>query len=913
MPIEPNQLLLHYRLLAKIGEGGMGVVWKALDTTLDREVAIKILPAAFAADPERLARFDREARVLASLNHTGIAAIYGLHEHRTGPDSIRFLAMELVPGEELAERLNRGPLAIPDALTIAAQIAEALETAHDQGIIHRDLKPANVKLTPDGKVKVLDFGLAKALADDTASAGGDPSHSPTITSAGTVVGMILGTAAYMSPEQAKGLVVDRRADIWSFGVVLHEMLTGRRTFAGETVSETLASVIKDEIDYSVLPPDTPRHVRRLLRRCLDRDPHTRLRDAGEARVALTSKIDEADVAQAETGAATNAASNPPRWILPLAAGALILGAVIGFVGYQALDTPPPAPAVDRTSIVERGLITSNSTPIAPDGRAVAMIVEGEGGLMLAVRSLDRFDPVVLTGTEGALNPFFSPDGEWIGYFTRSSLMKVQVRGGTPRTICEIRGLVRFDPWNSGDYSTADWHANGSIVFSSGYWRALADKPGLYVVSAAGGKPRPITQLAGKSISHENPSFTPDGDHVLFTMRYPGVEDDRLEVVDTASGARRVVMEGVTTGRIMEAGYLLYQDQFYNRLGAAPVDLSSFEVLGPGVPLIEGFTQDTTLGYSVSPDGDLLYMPAAHREGNRRIVRIGLDGSMTTLVARAGSWLQPRISPDGRRLLVREVGAVCRLWLYDLEREVMTPLTDEGMDAHTPMWSRDGRWILFAGLPTDASRRRVYRVLADGSRAPELIPYTGQTSEVHFPRSFSPGDTEILFEQSTLDHGVDLLVQSADGSDMRPFLATEADETSGRFSPDGNWVAYTSDTSGRLEVYVRAYPGAGSLIQVSQDGGDGPVWSPDGATIYYTRGRDYMAAPFNVESGAPAVSAARVLFRVDGSVTGEGDAFYDLAPDGEAFVVVEPLETGARELRLIRGWVGELEELVPHPR
>jgi len=906
MAIEAGQQLLHYRLVEKIGEGGMGVVWKAVDTTLDREVAIKILPEAFARDAERLARFDREAKVLASLNHAGIAAIYGLHEHGSATDSVRFLAMELVPGEELAERLDRGSMSIDDAIAVAAQIAEALEEAHERGVIHRDLKPANVKLTPEGRVKVLDFGLAKAMAGDTVgSASGSASDSPTITSAGTVVGMILGTAAYMSPEQARGLAVDRRADIWSFGVVLHEMLTGRRTFAGETVSETLASVIKDAIDWSALPPDTPRHVRRLLRRCLDRDPHTRLRDAGEARVALTSVADEADVAPSEK-------ATPRRWLL-VAAVALILGGLIGFVGHKAIGTAPAGSGVDRTSIVDRDLMTSNSTPIAPDGRTVAMIVDGQGGSMLAVRSLDRFDPVVIPGTEGALNPFFSPDGEWIGYFTRSSLMKVQVGGGTPRTICEIRGLVRFDPWNSGDYSTADWHANGSIVFSSGYWRALVDKPGLYVVSAAGGIPRPISQLAGESISHENPSFTPDGDHVLFTMRYLGAQNDLLEVVDTASGERRVVMEGATTGRFAEAGYLLYLDRFYNRLGAAPVDLSSFEVLGPGVPLIEGFTQDTSLGYSISADGDLLYMPNARREGDYRVVRIGLDGSMTTLVSRAGFWLQPRVSPDGRRLLVREVGAVCRLWLYDLERDVMTPLTDEGMDAHNPLWSRDGRWIAFAGLPVDASQRQIYRLLADGSRAPELIPDTGQATDARFPRSFFPGDTAILFEQSTLDNGVDLHVQSVDGSDSRPFLATEADETSGRFSPDGKWVAYTSDTSARLEVYVRAYPGGGSLIQVSQDGGDGPVWSPDGNTIYYTRGRDYMAAPFTVDSGAPTVSAARVLFRVDGSVTAEGDAYYDLTPDGEAFVVVEPLESGARELRLIRGWVGEVEELVPHPR
>jgi serine/threonine-protein kinase len=472
MPTEPGQQLLHYRLIEKIGEGGMGVVWKAEDTTLNRRVAIKLLPPAFSEDPERLARFEREAKLLASLNHVNIAAIYGIHRADAGTDTVHFLAMELIEGEDLAQRLARGALSRDDALEVALQIAHALEAAHESGVIHRDLKPANVKLTPNGQVKVLDFGLAKALAGDPSDAGASPSMSPTITSAGTVAGMILGTAAYMSPEQAKGKQVDRRADIWSFGVVLHEMLAGRRLFEGESISETLAAVILKDLDWSGLPADTPRAIGRLLRRCLQRDPLSRLRDMGDARIAIEeAKRNPDDV---ETDAP---ASARPLWatLLPWAVAAAAVAAALGWA-WLTDDGERALPRAMRFTLAigdDQSMRSSNvpSMAVSPDGRRFVYMGNLDGTRPLFLREIDTDQAVELDGTDGAEIPFFSPDGQWIGFAAGGKLQKVSIRGGPPIELCDARAM-----------RGASWGADGTIVF------APKISSGLMRVSDGGGEP-----------------------------------------------------------------------------------------------------------------------------------------------------------------------------------------------------------------------------------------------------------------------------------------------------------------------------------------------------------------------------------------------------------------------------------------
>jgi serine/threonine-protein kinase len=904
MTIEPGQDLAHYRLVEKIGEGGMGVVWKAVDTTLDREVAIKILPSAFAEDAERLARFEREAKLLASLNHPNIAAVYGLHE----AEGRRFLAMELVPGGDLSQLLAQGRLSVDESLEIVRRVAAALEAAHEQGVVHRDLKPANVQRTPDGKIKVLDFGLAKMLAPEAASGDSDPHGSATITTGGTAAGVVLGTAAYMSPEQARGRAVDRRSDIWALGCLLYEMLTGRRAFSGETMSDTLAAVLTAEPDWDALSGRVPAGAVEVLRGCLAKDLGDRFRSAGDVTLMLRRAMDAPAEADAAAGQAAAAAGRRLRWAgaLALASATLVVGLAIGFLGGHSMQPGSGGgdALIERLAIVEPDLIATAGVVLSPDGRRLAYIAERDAGDVVAIRELDRFDPVIIQGTEGALNPFFSPDGEWVGYFTRNRMFKVPVAGGQPRTVCDIRGLVNFDPWNPGDFPMAAWGPDGTIVFDTGFWRAPVKRPGLYAVPAAGGTPQPLTEMNGTEQAHANPKFTPDGKRVLFTSRTNVVRGNKVNVLDLATGEHRVLVEDGATPTLLDSGILIYLDNFYARLVGVRVDPESLEAKGPVVPLIEDIESLSTAGYAVANNGTLVYINAGAGAGQRRVARVNFDGSVSSLFDRDVDLTQPRPSPDGRRMVIRQIGDECRLWMFDLQRRVLSPLTNEG-DSHQPIWSRDGRSVTYGYESNELTQRALYRVTADGGRPAERI---SDEDQPQFPLSWSPGDRELLYEKLSVDTGVDLWVVPAGGGEPRPFLVTAAHESEGSFSPDGRWVAYVSDESGRRELYVRAYPGPGALVQVSRDGGRGPVWAPDGRTLYFGQGRRMMAAAFDGEGAEPVVEAPTELFR--GSYVRWGRTRYDLMPDGKSFVVVQPTERGVWELRVITGWVKELEELVP---
>ena len=900
MKVSIGQRLGTFEVSAVLGQGAMGEVWRATDSSLGRDVALKVLPEDFEDDPNRHARFEREAKVLASLNHPNIATLHTL----VHLDGAHVLVMELVEGEGLDEVIARGPIPVDEAIGIALQIAEALAVAHEAGIVHRDLKPANIRIRPDGAVKVLDFGLAKAWKTD--SSGSSVSMSPTMTSHTTAAGVILGTAAYMAPEQARGKPVDKRSDIWAFGAVMWEMLTGDKLFEGETVSDVLAAVLTRQPEWPVIEAIAGIEVTQVLRGCIEGDPRERFSSAGDVALLLKKAMWE-DSRPVPVGLGGTVAR---KSVWRLAGPGLMVGLLIGAAVAWIISPGDLEDAVVRFSIVEEELTVSSGVAIAPDGNRVAFVVERDEGHMLAVRSLDQFEPVVLPGTEGGMCPFFSPDGRWLGYFTRTELRKVPSNGGPPRTITSFRGRVRFDPWNTASYPTADWGDDDTIVFSSGFWREPATLTGLFTVAGSGGEPQPLTKLDGTELGHKWPSFTPDGRSVVLTALGVGPRNTHIDIVDRDSGQRRRLQDDGALGQVLETGFLVYLDSFYSRLVAAAIDLEGLERTGPAIPLVEGVSSNASQSYAVSATGTLVYVAAGLGEGESRLVRVGLDGSVTTLVDRSASWYQPRISPDGRQLVVREVADECRLWLFDFERRSLTPLTASG-DNHQPIWKRSGKEVVYGRESSSKGTRGLFRQVADGSRAPvellsgEAVSGSG-SSAVPYPDSFSPGDSDLLFERSTLEMGSDLWVVPMDTKVPEPFLASPAFEGDGAFSPDGRWVAYVSDESGRQEVYVRAYPSKGSRLQISVAGGEWPMWSPDGTRLYFGRGRRLMAVDFNGTGYEAEVDRPKEV--LEGFDFSRGNA--DLMPDGESFVLVQPASRGLVEIRVVTGWAQELKDTVP---
>ena len=949
-----------YEILSALGAGGMGEVYRARDTKLNRDVALKLLPDLFAADPDRLARFQREAQVLASLNHPNIAHIHGLEESGpstgSGQAAVRALVMELVEGETLAEKIAQvstlksqgSGLPLDEALPIAMQIADALEAAHEQGIVHRDLKPANIKVRPDGTVKVLDFGLAKALGTAKAAPydgdgadvgrpfrGADAANSPTITSPAALAGMtgagvILGTAAYMSPEQAKGRTVDRRADIWAFGCVLYEMLSGRRAFAGEDVSDTLVSVFRDDPDWSALPSDTPPRVVQVLRVCLRKDPKQRVRDISAVRLAMDGAFESG----AELPAASPVAAAPPpkRNRVAVATAALLATAVVAAVVTWAVMRSAPAakPQPVRFAIVPPAAQPlqisgfDRDLAISPDGTHLVYVSTPASGLrQLMVRAIDRLDAVPLrgiTGSVAAVSPFISPDGRWVGFFESRELRKVLMTGGPPIT------LVSTTPGPRG----ASWGPDNTIVYATN-----DPATGLLSVPAGGGEPKVLTKpdTARGEQDHLWPSILPDGRAVLFTLTQAGSVDNSLvAVLDLKTGQRKTLIRGgshaeyvdpsTSSGQALSmgaerTGYIVYAAA--DTLRAVRFDLARLEVLGDPVPVLEQVMTAPTAAadFAVARQGTLAYVPG--RAGGaalipRSLVWVNRQGREEPIKAPPRTYTIPRLSPDGTRVAVDIRDQENDIWIWDLTREGLTRLTFGREVDSNPVWTPDGRRIIFsssrAGLPN------VYWQPADGTGTADRLT---TSQNVQSPSSISPDGTSLVFAEQTPKSDRDLYVLRIGGtSQPRPQLLFQAPftEVNAEISPDGRWLAYQSDESGQEQIYVRPFPKVDDgRWQISTNGGRTPVWARSGREVFFADGAGFLTS-VSVQT-TPAFSAGnptRVFETRYLSTSGVGGRTFDVSRDGQKFLMIKDNASGGQNTQpasivVVLNWFEELRQRV----
>ena len=873
----------HYEIVSAIGAGGMGEVYRARDLKLQRDVALKVLPASVALDADRRARFEREAQVLAALNHPNIAAIYGFEDGLdaypvgTGPA----LVLELVEGPTLADRLAQGAIPLDETLPIARQICDALEVAHKHSIVHRDLKPANIKVRSDGTVKVLDFGLAKAL--ESTSAVADASLSPTITSpALTRAGVILGTAAYMSPEQARGRSADAQSDIWAFGCVCHEMFSGRRAFPGETVSDAIAAILERAPDWKQLPPNTPARIRRMLRRCLEKDPRRRLHNIADARI----EIDDANEPEAYPSANVPSSSRRRGRMLGLAAAVLALG-VVASLGVWYARSPVDAPEL-RLEVTTTSTSDPSAFAISPDGRTVVFVADNEGQPTLWVRPLDAASAQPLAGTEGARYPFWSADSRSIGFFTISGtsggLRRIEARGGPTQLVA-----------NSAGATGGAWGPDGTILFSD------AAVTSLRRVNSTGGSVEVATKPAATSTGHRHPQFLPGGRDFLF---FSGGADDLRGVYlgsRESSEVTRLVASD-SKGVYLPSGWLLFVRQ--GVLYAQRLDLARRTVIGETVRVANSVAFEPISGaaaFSVSDTGVIAY-----RMGSSSGTRLSWFDRAGNSLGVVGAPDQRglsnlRLSPDGRRVAVeRTLENETDLWLLDSTRQMRFTRGSSGNITRFPVWSHDGGRIAFIG--SGAGSVRISVKASTGGDEEVLF----ESPAVKVLTDWSPDARFLMYYVPDPKTGTDLWVLPLEGQRVPfTFLKTEANELSGQFSPDGHWVAYQSSETGRYDIYVRPFPGPGGQFPISTAGGVHPRWSPDGKELYYIApDAKLMAVPISATATTFEPGPPTALFqtrRVGGgsNVVGRGHQ-YDVAPDGRFLINVEA-GGGTPPITLLFNW------------
>ncbi|MGH9686422.1 MAG: protein kinase domain-containing protein [Candidatus Acidiferrales bacterium] len=888
----PGTKLGPYEILSPLGAGGMGEVYRARDSKLGRDVAIKVLPDAFARDPERLARFQREAKLLASLNHSNIAAIHGLEDS----GNTHALVMELAEGPTLADRIRSGPIPVDEALRIAKQITEALEYAHERGIVHRDLKPANIKVTADDTVKILDFGLAKAVQGEAGAT--DVGNSPTISQMATESGVLLGTAGYMSPEQAKGKPVDRRADIWAFGCVLYEMLTGQRAFQGETVTDTLAAIMRAEPDWSQLPAATPTRVRVLLQRCLQKDPKQRLRDIGDARISL----DEVLSGTADPIAAPSAASGRKPWSLWIAWGVATLFIAAFLAAVFVRTKKPPAAQMDpvrfEVQLPEKvSAISTGAFALSPDGRKLAFAARGPGGgMQLWIRSMDSLDARPLSGSETSADsagfpPFFwSPDSRYIAFSAVGKLEKLDTAAGERQAICDIRGGA----------VGGSWSRDGVIIFP--------EAPGpIMKVAADGGSPVPVTAAApgNGTLADVFPYFLPDGHHFLYvhisaTPGENGIYVGSIDAKPHDQPRKKLLSETSSVAYVPSSegsvGDLLFVGN--GQLLAQPFDASRLELAGEPVIVAERVGIFGGFGFfSVSDRGTLVYRTGG-QEQEQQLTQFDRKGKPIGVAGDPGDFLTVALSPDGKRAAYVSLGgqSLSRdLWLVDISRNTSTRLTF-GVSPTGLVWSPGGNQIVFASQGSSGSS--LYQQSTNGAEGQQLL-LKSPTSAI--PTSWSHDGRYLLYTSTTAATKDDLWVLPFEGDKRpRPLLRTEFNERDARFSPDGRWIAYTSDESGREEIYVRPFflaadgktAPAGAKWLISSSGGIQPRWREDGKELYYAApNADIMAVAIATQPTFQA-GIPKALFPMPVAGGPALGSKWDVTADGQRFLIAAPAAASA---------------------
>jgi serine/threonine-protein kinase len=918
-----------YRVVEKLGEGGMGEVYHAHDAKLNRGVAIKILLSAVANDPDRLARFSREAQVLASLNHPNIAHIHGLEQGEAGP----FLVMELVDGPTLADRIARGPIPVDESLAIARQIAEALEAAHERGIIHRDLKPANIKVRDDGMVKVLDFGLAKAIDGSSGAPGAAAANSPTITTPAmmTGAGIILGTAAYMSPEQAKGRVVDRRTDVWAFACILYEMLTGRRAFDGEDVTDTIAAVVRGEPDWKALPVDVSPQIRLLMKRCVEKDRRARVADISVARFLMNETIESSGPGAGASPAAPPAPAR--RRLLGTAGIGILVGAALAAAAAWiiVIRTPHVQESSVRFAIVPPPSLplaiqgSDHDVAITPDGSHI-IYRAGPGPLaqaQLAVRAIDELEARPLAGTGGARNPFVSPDGRWVAFFSGTELRKVSITGGPAVTLCRLNGAPRGGSWGDDD----------TIVFA-------ANQRGLQRVSAGGGQPTTLTSPdTAKGEGHLFPSILPGSHAVLFTVNMGTLDTARVDILELKSGRQKTLIRGGHDAFYAHSGHLIYAvappgtgGRGTTSLRAVRFDAKRLEVTSDPLPVLDQVVllSAGAADVALSRQGGLVYVSGALLTPlgteQRSLVWVDRKGHEEPIPAAERAYAVARISPDGARVALDVRDQTNDIWVWDLKRHTLTPLNRDPAQDMSPVWTPDGSRLLWTSTRASSTTPNLFWQASDGTGPVERLT-TNATNQ--FPTSIAPdGSHVVVFGGSTTGaagSGIDLFTVRLQGGDHKaePLIQSPAFEFDGEISPDGRWLAYHSNESGEFQVFVRPYPKVDSgRIQISTRGGTRAAWARNGRELFYLDESGLLTSVSVQTNGATFTAGAptRILntrYYAGSTILGLDLRAYDVAPDGQRFLMIK--ETAApnqkstetqASLIVVLNWLEELKQRLP---